>query len=70
MHDGIPVGVSAADNELGTRMALDNLAALVESSRSGKRSPHVQGFHGSGASGTRAPGLLGAIQPSCRRAWR
>lgn len=31
VHDGIPEGVSAADNELGTRMALDNLAALVES---------------------------------------
>jgi uncharacterized protein YndB with AHSA1/START domain len=30
-HQGIPNGVSAADNELGTRMALDSLAALVES---------------------------------------
>ncbi len=30
-HEGIPPGVSAVDNELGTRMALDNLAALVES---------------------------------------
>jgi uncharacterized protein YndB with AHSA1/START domain len=29
-HEGIPSGLSAADNELGTRMALDNLAALVE----------------------------------------
>jgi uncharacterized protein YndB with AHSA1/START domain len=29
-HDGIPPGVSAADNELGTRMALDKLAALLE----------------------------------------
>jgi uncharacterized protein YndB with AHSA1/START domain len=29
-HEGIPPGLSAADNELGTRMALDNLAALVE----------------------------------------
>jgi hypothetical protein len=29
-HEGIPRGVSAADNELGTRMALGNLAALVE----------------------------------------
>jgi uncharacterized protein YndB with AHSA1/START domain len=28
-HEGIPRGVSAADNELGTRMALDHLAALV-----------------------------------------
>jgi uncharacterized protein YndB with AHSA1/START domain len=35
VHEGIPDGVSAADNELGTRMALDNLAALVESGRAG-----------------------------------
>lgn len=32
VHEGIPPGVSAADNELGTRMALDKLAALVEAS--------------------------------------
>jgi uncharacterized protein YndB with AHSA1/START domain len=31
VHDGIPDGVSTADNETGTRMALDSLAALVES---------------------------------------
>jgi uncharacterized protein YndB with AHSA1/START domain len=31
LHEGVPDGVSAADNELGTRMALDSLAALVES---------------------------------------
>jgi uncharacterized protein YndB with AHSA1/START domain len=31
VHQGIPPGVSAADNETGTRMALDRLAALVES---------------------------------------
>jgi uncharacterized protein YndB with AHSA1/START domain len=31
LHDGIPPGVPVADNELGTRMALDKLAALVES---------------------------------------
>jgi uncharacterized protein YndB with AHSA1/START domain len=30
VHEGIPPGVPPADNELGTRMALDNLAALVE----------------------------------------
>lgn len=30
VHEGVPDGVSAADNELGTRMALDKLAALVE----------------------------------------
>jgi uncharacterized protein YndB with AHSA1/START domain len=36
LHEGIPDSVPAADNELGTRMALDNLARLVESSeRSG-----------------------------------
>lgn len=30
VHEGIPDGVPAADNETGTRMALDNLARLVE----------------------------------------
>jgi hypothetical protein len=30
VHEGVPPGVSAADNELGWRMALDKLAALVE----------------------------------------
>jgi uncharacterized protein YndB with AHSA1/START domain len=30
LHEGIPDDVSPSDNELGTRMALDNLAALVE----------------------------------------
>ncbi|NUP20847.1 MAG: polyketide cyclase [Streptomyces sp.] len=30
VHEGIPDVVPAADNELGTRMALTNLAALVE----------------------------------------
>jgi uncharacterized protein YndB with AHSA1/START domain len=28
-HDGVPDAVPAADNEAGTRMALDNLAALL-----------------------------------------
>ncbi len=32
LHEGIPSGVSAAANEEGTRMALENLAALVEES--------------------------------------
>ena len=32
VHEGVPRGVSATDNEMGTRMALDNLAALVEPS--------------------------------------
>jgi hypothetical protein len=31
--DGLPAGISAGDNETGTRMALANLAALVEASR-------------------------------------
>ncbi|MFI9551743.1 SRPBCC domain-containing protein [Nonomuraea endophytica] len=30
-HEGLPEAVSAADNETGTRMALDNLAKLLES---------------------------------------
>lgn len=34
-HDGLPDGVPAADNELGTRMALDKLAALVEQRQAG-----------------------------------
>jgi len=32
VHEGLPRGVSVADNETGTRMSLDNLATLVESS--------------------------------------
>jgi uncharacterized protein YndB with AHSA1/START domain len=30
VHDGLPPGVSPADNEVGWRMSLDKLAALVE----------------------------------------
>lgn len=30
VHDNLPPGVSPADNEIGWRMALDKLAALVE----------------------------------------
>jgi uncharacterized protein YndB with AHSA1/START domain len=30
VHEGVPDSVAVADNELGTRMALDNLAKLVE----------------------------------------
>ena len=30
VHEGIPPGVAVADNEIGTRMALDNLSALLE----------------------------------------
>jgi uncharacterized protein YndB with AHSA1/START domain len=32
VHEGIPPGVSTTDNEIGTQMALEDLAALVESS--------------------------------------
>lgn len=35
LHEGIPDAIPRADNELGTRMALDNLARLVE----GRSSP-------------------------------
>jgi uncharacterized protein YndB with AHSA1/START domain len=34
VHEGIPDSVPVADNEMGTRMALDNLARLVEANRS------------------------------------
>jgi uncharacterized protein YndB with AHSA1/START domain len=37
VHEGIPDSVPAADNETGTRMALDNLAALVEESEATPR---------------------------------
>jgi uncharacterized protein YndB with AHSA1/START domain len=30
VHDGLPAGVSSADNEIGWRMSLAKLAALVE----------------------------------------
>jgi uncharacterized protein YndB with AHSA1/START domain len=30
VHDGLPPGLSPADNEIGWRMSLDKLAALVE----------------------------------------
>jgi uncharacterized protein YndB with AHSA1/START domain len=33
VHDGIPDAVPAADNEMGTRIALDKLAILVEGNR-------------------------------------
>jgi uncharacterized protein YndB with AHSA1/START domain len=33
LHEGLPAGVAPADNELGTRMSLDKLAALLEQSR-------------------------------------
>ncbi len=34
VHDNLPPGISPADNELGWRMSLDKLAALVETARS------------------------------------
>ena len=37
VHEGIPVGVAPEDNELGTGLALDHLAALVEASAPGER---------------------------------
>jgi len=37
VHEGIPAGVPLADNETGTRMALENLAALVEGGMSQAR---------------------------------
>jgi uncharacterized protein YndB with AHSA1/START domain len=39
VHDGIPDAIPAADNEAGTRMALANLADLVE----GSDDPRTQG---------------------------
>jgi hypothetical protein len=32
VHDALPPGLSPADNELGWRLSLDKLAALVEAS--------------------------------------
>ena len=40
VHEGIPDSVPAADNEMGTRMALANLAKLVESA-DGARQGHA-----------------------------
>ncbi|MBB2947025.1 hypothetical protein FB565_006793 [Actinoplanes lutulentus] len=31
LHEGVPDAIPPADNEAGTRMALDNLATLTES---------------------------------------
>jgi Activator of Hsp90 ATPase homolog 1-like protein len=31
VHESLPAGISLADNAIGTKMALDKLAALVES---------------------------------------
>lgn len=33
VHEGVPPGVAPADNETGSQMALDKLAALVDSGR-------------------------------------
>jgi uncharacterized protein YndB with AHSA1/START domain len=37
LHEGIPDGVARTDNEAGTRMALENLAAYVETGRHDRR---------------------------------
>jgi uncharacterized protein YndB with AHSA1/START domain len=37
VHDAIPDAVPVADNETGTRMALENLARLVEDAEAGDR---------------------------------
>lgn len=42
VHGGIPPGVSASDNELGWRMSLGKLAALVEGMQSFVGIDHVQ----------------------------
>jgi uncharacterized protein YndB with AHSA1/START domain len=39
VHENVPPGVSAADNELGTRLALGKLAALVEEMGAGGFEP-------------------------------
>ncbi|MEU6511774.1 SRPBCC domain-containing protein [Streptomyces sp. NPDC046942] len=36
LHEGIPDDIPRADNEMGTRMALDNLARLVEGPGAGR----------------------------------
>jgi hypothetical protein len=38
-HDGLPEGVPASDNEVGTRMALAALAELVEATHWGATAP-------------------------------
>jgi hypothetical protein len=38
VHDGLPTGVSPADNETGWRMALGKLAALVETGATARSS--------------------------------
>ena len=39
VHEGIPSGVPTTDNETGTRMALANLAAFVESGKDPRAGP-------------------------------
>ncbi|MGV4980737.1 SRPBCC domain-containing protein [Streptomyces sp. NRAIS4] len=41
LHEGIPDDIPRADNELGTRMALDNLARLVEE-QDARRPPQAE----------------------------
>jgi uncharacterized protein YndB with AHSA1/START domain len=42
VHDGLPPGVPAADNEAGWRSSLGKLAALVEGGAASKQSPQSQ----------------------------
>ncbi|TKA00014.1 SRPBCC domain-containing protein, partial [Actinacidiphila oryziradicis] len=43
VHEGIPDSVPAADNETGTRMALANLAQLVEANKHGRSAERGRG---------------------------
>ncbi|WP_330461385.1 SRPBCC domain-containing protein [Streptomyces sp. NBC_00820] len=54
LHEGIPDAISRADNELGTRMALDHLARLIEE-RNPTGGPHTkEGDGGTGGDGLRS----------------
>ncbi|TJZ99321.1 SRPBCC domain-containing protein, partial [Actinacidiphila oryziradicis] len=43
VHEGIPDSVPAADNETGTRMALANLAQVVEANKHGRSGERGRG---------------------------
>ncbi|KUN09687.1 polyketide cyclase [Streptomyces yokosukanensis] len=42
LHEGVPDDIRREDNELGTRMALDNLARFVEGRIGARRSPELE----------------------------
>lgn len=70
VHEGIPDVVPREDNETGTRMALDNLARLVEGA--GRESEVPQGRHAR-PGGIRRPCRPGAGRgagPRPCRCWR